>query len=118
MNEQNYMRDIKIWKRMGAELIALDYLASKILCDKEFNQVMDKKTWDGLFKVIHYIESMRSKAEDRMFIKSPRADTTIFYGDQNDIYPLVDEVRERIDREALQRLTAEKRNGAEQNAGL
>ena len=37
------MRNPHVWLRMAGELAALETLASQILCDREYNEVMDKK---------------------------------------------------------------------------
>lgn len=75
--DKQKMKEPRIWRRMAGELAALDTLAGKILCDHDYNEVMDKRTWDQLFKVIHEIGEIRSRAEDRAAKHGP---PVLFYG--------------------------------------
>lgn len=64
--DRKKMKAPRVWLRMAGELAALETLTSKILCDREYNEVMDKRTWDRLFKVIHEINEVRSRADTRV----------------------------------------------------
>lgn len=79
MTDKEKMQDPLIWRRMGLELAALHDLMTGILCDPEYNAVMDKKTWSGLAAAINRLDAVRSDAEDRMSRYVPEWSPRIFY---------------------------------------
>lgn len=98
------MRNPHVWLRMAGELAALETLASQILCDREYNEVMDKKAWDRLFRVIHEINEIRSRADTRaancIILSGPQ----LFYGSALDkARELAVNFRESLKQEAAER---------------
>lgn len=82
-------------------------LASQILCDREYNEVMDKRTWDRLFKVIHEINEVRSRADTRaancIILSGPQ----LFYGNALEkARELAVNFRESLRQEAAERAAA------------
>ncbi len=105
--DRKKMRDPRVWLRMAGELAALETLASQILCDREYNEVMDKRTWDRLFKVIHEINEVRSRADTRaancIILSGPQ----LFYGNALEkARELAVNFRESLRQEAAERAAA------------
>ena len=99
--DKQKMKDPRIWQRMAGELAALDTLAGKILCDHDYNEIMDKRTWDRLFKVIHEVNEIRSCAEDRAVKHVPFMS---FYGSALDkARKIIVDCREALRAEADER---------------
>lgn len=84
MTDRNKIKDKRIWKRMGYEFAMLNDLICHITADSDYNAVMDKKTWDGLRKVLHYLNEVRSKADDRVYKYFGKPGLNFFYGDHLD----------------------------------
>jgi len=78
--DRKKMSDKALWKRMGRELRFLEQLTGDILCDPDYNDMVDNRTWNILLNVSQKISTLRSKCEDRMFRVAPIIDTGIFYG--------------------------------------
>ena len=102
--DRKKMKDPRVWLRMAGELATLETLTSKILCDREYNEVMDKRTWDRLFKVIHEINEVRSRADTRaancIILSGPQ----LFYGSALDkARELAVNFRESLGQEAAER---------------
>nr|WP_325301981.1 hypothetical protein [uncultured Dysosmobacter sp.] len=99
--DKQKMKNPRIWQRMAGELAALDTLASKILCDQDYNEVMDKRTWDRLFRVIHEVSEIRSRAEDRA---AKHGQMVFFYGSTLDkARKIIVDCRESLRVEAEER---------------
>ena len=101
------MRDPHVWLRMAGELAALETLASQILCDREYNEIMDKMAWDRLFKVIHEINEIRSRADTRAANCIVLSGPQLFYGNALEkARELAVNFRESLKQEATERAAA------------
>ena len=66
LNEQELLKYVSSWERMSLELRLIKTLASKVLCDCEYNDLMPKKTWDKLFKIINVADDVIESCVSRM----------------------------------------------------
>lgn len=78
--DKKKINDPRIWLRMAGELAALRALAGKILCEHDYNEVMDKKTWDRLFRVINEVDAIRSRTDTRAAAHIILFGPELFYG--------------------------------------
>ena len=98
MTKKEQARDKRIWNRMGRELAALHDLIVKIQCDREYQSVMDRKTWDKLRKLTWYLDQVRSSAEDRMSRYVPDWSTQTFYpSDRGELHAANNEFRRKME---------------------
>lgn len=102
MTDKKKMRDKRIWVRMGWELAALYQLLCETLCDTDFNEVMDKKTWCKLKKAIEAVDDVRACADYRSSIQGVLFGPCPFYGGHlNPARDMADEYREKLGAEAV-----------------
>ena len=80
MTYRQAMKDERIWKRMGQELAIIGRLVDEVLCDTEYNSVMDKKTWGKWYAIANHISKIRSEADSRAYQYCPQFDPDWFYG--------------------------------------
>jgi len=100
------------WERMSLELLLLSMLNSKILCDHEYNRLMDKKRWDKLFRIDNIIMVLRSGCEDRMAQKMGTWSTHTFYPiDRTALEEKLEELRAWVREEAIRKAKAMSENG-------
>ena len=98
--------DKRIWKRMGYELALLEGWINAIVCDPDYNEVMDKKTWGRWYGIISRISTMRSECECRMASKINDWSTDIFYPEVYDctvIDKMVQPLRQKVKGESRRR---------------
>jgi len=101
MNDNEKKRDKKIWQRMGLELATLHDLIVTIRVDKDYQAVMDVKTWDKLGKLNHYLDIVRSDAEERMAQFVPDWSKYMFYPRERTVlHNAIETFRNQIEREA------------------
>lgn len=84
MTNRKKERDKRIWKRMGFEFALLEGWIRAILCDSDYNEVMDKKTWDRWYGISSRLNVLRSECENRMASKVYDWSTEIFYPEAYD----------------------------------
>lgn len=80
MTNQQAMKDRRIWERMGRELAMIQRLVDEVLCDAEYNSVMDKKTWRKWYAVANHIIKIRGESDSRAYQYCPQFDPDWFYG--------------------------------------
>ena len=98
MTDKAKKQDLQIWTRMGRELAALHDLIVHIICDPDYNDVMDKRTWGRLNGLTYHLDTVRSRAEDRMARYVPDWSTRTFYPrDRGDLEAAIQDFRQKMD---------------------
>lgn len=79
MTNRKKEQDKRVWKRMGFELAILDGWISAIQSDPDYNEVVDRKTWERWCEITSRLDTIRTRCESRMATKVNDWSSEIFY---------------------------------------
>ena len=89
----------RLYYQLGKEIEFLRCYSLKVLCDGEYQALFTKENFKPLHDVDDKLTVLKSKLEDRMFMKGFKwADTHVFYGHSQEIAPIIKQTREQIAR--------------------
>ena len=102
--DKKKLEDKRIWTRMGRELVALRELLADIATDPDYQDIMDRKTWDKLLRAQGHIDTVRCEAENRMNRVFPDCTMahTFYPLDKQEIYAAIEDFRDTVRKEAVQ----------------